>query len=114
MAEFGLHAWRTPEEEPLDTSFQANGYSVDVFCSDGFDKGASRYRFNPKSGAWSLLGRHVEYRISKVAQCGNGYLVQESQSNSDGMFTWIVSYESESEKVLFEILRSPRFAVRFA
>lgn len=114
LAEYDLQAWLTEEEEPPAARFQAHGYNVDVLCSDGFDKGATRYRFHPESGDWSLLGRHVDNGISKVAPGGSGFLVEQSQSSREGMLTRIVSYVGESEKVLFERLLSPRVADRFA
>jgi hypothetical protein len=113
LSDHDLLVWPDLEPEPLPPSFQLASSSVDVMCSSGFDSGAARYRYDPISGHWVLLGRHPGDGIVRSAPGGNGYVVQESQPSGDGIITRLLFYEGEKERVLFNRILSPRVAEGF-
>jgi hypothetical protein len=79
LAESGLLSWPELAERPIPDSYVNSDYGIDVYCSDGFDNGASRYHFEPVSGDWNYLRSHNKDTVSKVVPARNGFIVQESE-----------------------------------
>ena len=102
LAESGLLSWPEQAERPIPYSYVNSDYGIDVYCSDGFDNGASRYRFEPDSGYCRYLGSHNEDTVSKVVPARNGSIAQESESNDEGTLIRLVLNKGETELILFE------------